>query len=54
MSHLALIAYSVYFYLVLSWGDAGPLLGMMIIPLDCHLLLLALSTLLSQLFFLFR
>lgn len=52
-AHLTLITYSVYYYLVLGWGDVGDI-SKLITPLNCHLILLAFSTLLPQLFFLHR
>lgn len=52
-AHLALITYSVYYYLVLGWGDVSDV-SKLITPLNCHLILLAFSTLLPQIFFLHR
>ncbi|KAF9449963.1 hypothetical protein P691DRAFT_811418 [Macrolepiota fuliginosa MF-IS2] len=51
--HLVLIAYSIYYYLILNWGNT-PALFQMIPSLSSHLFLVGISTLLSQMFFLFR
>jgi len=53
LTHLILVAYSIYYYLILNWGNT-PVLFQMILPLSSHLPLVGLSTLLSQMFFLFR
>ncbi|KAF9445954.1 hypothetical protein P691DRAFT_239638 [Macrolepiota fuliginosa MF-IS2] len=53
LTHLALIAYSIYYYLILNWGDT-PALSHRIAAFNWQLLFIGLSTLLSQTFFLFR
>lgn len=50
---LALISHSVYFYLVISWGNVQAL-RQMILPLAIHLFFVAFSILFAQLFFLYR
>lgn len=51
--HLVLIAYTEYHYLVIGWGDMAVLMQLML-PFCAHLFPIALSTFLSQLFFLYR
>ncbi|KAF5350542.1 hypothetical protein D9756_008729 [Leucocoprinus leucothites] len=51
--HLMLISYTVYFYLVISWGNVQAITHL-ILPFAFHLLPIAFTILFSQLFFLFR
>ncbi|KAJ3554365.1 hypothetical protein NP233_g12438 [Leucocoprinus birnbaumii] len=53
-THLVLVSYVVYYYLVANWGNPAVISCRFIVPLRIHLFLIALLTLLSQLFFLFR
>jgi len=52
-AHLVLICQAVYYYLIRSWGNDAALLDTTI-PLDLHLVFLALSSVTCQTFFLHR
>ncbi|KAF9445953.1 hypothetical protein P691DRAFT_804962 [Macrolepiota fuliginosa MF-IS2] len=53
LAHLVIVAYSIYYHLILNWGDTSALYHELPI-INCQLLFIGLSTLLSQTFFLFR
>ncbi|KAF7368366.1 ANK-REP-REGION domain-containing protein [Mycena venus] len=52
-AHLVLICQAVYYYLIRNWGNNAALMEMTI-PLDLHLIFLALSSMACQAFFLHR
>ncbi|KAF5361755.1 hypothetical protein D9756_002579 [Leucocoprinus leucothites] len=51
--HLVLISYTIYYYLVTSWGNTGGIMHL-VLPFCFHLFPIAFTTLFSQLFFLYR
>ncbi|TFK64718.1 hypothetical protein BDN72DRAFT_774245, partial [Pluteus cervinus] len=53
LAHLVLISQATYHYLVTNWGNQA-VLGFSTIPLDTHLALIGLATILCQSFFVQR